>query len=174
MKRRSGLVTLNITLAIAALLLGPSAAADTGLSQADRTFIAKAAQGGLLEVAAGRLAAARALDPMIKEFGQRMVADHTDANAKLKSLADSKQLSLPESMTAEQKAALSKLEVRVGSDFDRTYEDMMVKDHVEDIGEFNQEVKSGSDPDVKAFAQSVLPTLQHHLEMAKQLGTHHN
>src|SRR5882757_10020847 len=89
---------------------GQAMAADTGLSPADRAFVAKAAQGGLMEVAAGKLAAQRGLAPAVKAFGQKMVTDHTAANDKLKALADSKQMSLPDSMSPDENAALGKLE----------------------------------------------------------------
>jgi len=143
--------------------------ADTGLSDVDRAFVTKAAQGGLMEVAAGKLAATRGLDPAVKEFGKRMVADHTAASQKLKSLADSKQLVLPDSVSEDQSAALGKLEALNGSDFDKTYARMMIQDHTEDISDFEKEVKKGLDPDLKSFAQNTLPTLQHHLMLANKL-----
>ncbi|MFL6604905.1 MAG: DUF4142 domain-containing protein [Steroidobacteraceae bacterium] len=162
-------VVVASTLMVAAF--GAALAADTGLSPADRDFVTKAAQGGRMEVAAGKLAAQRALDPAVKQFGQKMVSDHTAANEKLKSLADSKQLVLPDSMSADQDAALGKLEGLSGTDFDQTYSKMMVKDHNEDISEFEKEVKKGEDADVKSFAASTLPTLRHHLTMANKLSS---
>jgi putative membrane protein len=145
--------------------------ADAGLAPADRAFVVKAAQGGLMEVAAGKLAAQRGLDPAVKEFGQKMVTDHTAANDKLKSLADSKQMMLPDSVSPEENAALGKLEALNGADFDKTYSQMMVKDHVEDISEFEKEVKKGQDADVKSFAENTLPTLRHHLMLANRLSS---
>jgi putative membrane protein len=150
---------------------GSALGADTGLSPTDRAFVTKAAQGGLMEVAAGKLAAQRGLAPAVKEFGQRMVTDHTAANEKLKSLADSKQILLPGSLSPEQDAALGKLESLSGTDFDKTYSQMMVKDHVEDISEFEKEVQKGQDADIKSFAANTLPTLRHHLMLAKKLSS---
>ena len=147
------------------------ATADAALTPADRAFVAKAAQGGLMEVAAGKLAAQRGLDPAVKEFGQKMVTDHTAANDQLKSLADSKQLLLPDAPSADENAALGKLEGLNGTDFDKTYSQMMVKDHVEDISEFEKEVKKGQDADIKSFAEKTLPTLRHHLMLANRLGS---
>jgi len=150
---------------------GLAMAADTGLSPADRAFVAEAAQGGLMEVAAGKLAAQRGLDPAVKEFGQKMVTDHTAANDKLKSLADSKQMLLPDSLSRDENDSLGKLEVLNGTDFDKTYSQMMVKDHNDDIREFEKEVKNGQDAAVKSFAENTLPTLRHHLMLAKQLSS---
>jgi putative membrane protein len=153
--------------------IGAATAADAVLSEADRAFVTKAAQGGLMEVAAGKLAIQRGLDPTVKDFGQRMVTDHTAANEQLKSLAQSKQLVLPDSLSEHQNAALGKLEALNGSDFDKTYSRMMVKDHTEDITEFEKEVKKGQDVDVKSLAQSTLPMLRHHLMLASKLHPQH-
>lgn len=161
-----------VRLAVVSTLIaafGSAMAADTGLSQADRDFITKAAKGGLMEVAAGNLAAKRGLDPAVKEFGQKMVTDHTAANERLKSLADSKQLNLPDSLSPEESANLGKLEALVGTDFDQTYSHMMVKDHVDDISDFEKELKKGNDSDVKSFAETTLPTLRHHQMLANRL-----
>ena len=166
--RRFGVAVVS-SLMVAAI--GLAVAADAGLSPADRAFVAKAAHGGLMEVAAGNLAAKRALDPAVKAFGQKMVTDHTAANEKLKSLADSKQMPLPDTVSPEENAALAKLEALVGTDFDKTYSQMMVKDHVEDISEFEKEVKQGQDVDVKSFAENTLPTLRHHLMLARRLSS---
>ena len=166
--RRFGVAVVS-SLMVAAI--GLAVAADTGLGPADRAFVTKAAQGGLMEVAAGNLAAKRALDPAVKAFGQKMVTDHTAANEKLKSLADSRQMPLPDAVSPEENAALGKLEALVGTDFDKTYSQMMVKDHVEDISEFEKEVKQGQDADVKSFAENTLPTLRHHLMLARRLSS---
>jgi putative membrane protein len=42
-----------------------------------------------------------------------------------------------------------------------------VKDHKEDIEEFQKEAKDGKDTVLKAFAAKHVPILQHHLEMAQ-------
>jgi putative membrane protein len=169
-------VTSNMKLKaaiVSALLVaaaGTAAAADTGLTPADRDFINKAAQGSMMEVAAGKLASQRALDPSVKTFGARMVSDHTAANDTLKSLADSKQMPLPDSVSPQEHEALGKLEGLNGTEFDKVYSQMMVKDHVTDISDFEKEAKKGSDADLKAYAEQTLPTLRHHLMLANRLS----
>ena len=174
MSARARKTNMRLNVAIASVLLAAAAsigsAADTGLVPADRDFLNKAAEGGLMEVAAGKLAAQRALDPAVKSFGEKMVADHTAAHDMLKSLADSKQLSLPDSVSAQEHSALGRLEGLNGTEFDKAYAQMMVNDHVTDISEFEKEAQKGEDPDVKAFAQKTLPTLRHHLMLANRLS----
>jgi putative membrane protein len=159
---------------VTALTAGRVMAADTGLSQHDREFMGKAAQGGLMEVAAGKLAAKRGQNPSVRAFGQQMVTDHTAANEMLKSLADSKQMTVLDTVAPQEQAALGRLEGLNGIAFDQAYASLMVKDHVADIQEFEKEAKSGQDPDVKAFAAQTLPTLRHHLMLANQLSSQQN
>jgi len=165
-------MSARITAAVVTVLMvasGVAAAADTGLSPGDRDFVNKAAQGNMMEVAAGKLATQRALDPAVKKFGQQMVSDHTAANEQLKSLADSKQMPLADTVSPEEHEALGKLEGLNGTEFDKAYAKMMVKDHKEDISEFEKEVKKAKDPDVKAYAEQTLTTLKHHQMLADQL-----
>jgi putative membrane protein len=162
---------MAVVSALIAATAGVASAADTGLTGADRDFLNKAAQGGMMEVAAGKLAAQHGLDPAVKAFGEKMVSDHTAAGDRLKSLAASKQTPLPDSLSAEEQTALGKLEGLNGTEFDKVYSQMMVKDHVTDISEFEKEVaKKGADADVKAYAEQTLPTLRHHLMLANRLS----
>src|SRR5262252_298459 len=46
------------------------------VSDADKNFAAKAAEGGMTEVNLGQLAAAKATSQEVKDFGNRMVSDH--------------------------------------------------------------------------------------------------
>jgi putative membrane protein len=43
----------------------------------------------------------------------------------------------------------------------------MVKDHEKDVKEFEKAAKDAKDPDVKTWATNTLPTLKHHLDMAR-------
>jgi Domain of unknown function (DUF4142) len=45
----------------------------------------------------------------------------------------------------------------------------MVKDHSKDVSEFQKEAKSGKDESIKNFAAQTLPTLQNHLDQARQM-----
>ena len=143
------------------LILACSSAKDSA------KFSTEAAQGGLAEVEMGRLAAQKAGNPSVREFGQRMVADHSKANAELKALAARKGLQLPSDMNSDQKSEMAKLEKLSGAEFDREYMSAMLKDHEEDVKAFETQSKEGNDADVKAFAAKTLPTLQEHLQMAR-------
>ena len=135
----------------------------------DRAFVLEAGPGGLAEVELGRLAAQKGQSADVKKFGQRMVTDHSKANAELKKLAASKGITLPAEMNAEQMAEHAKLAKLSGAEFDREYMTLMVEDHDKDVSAFLDESKDGSDPDIKSFAAKTLPTLQEHQRMAKEI-----
>jgi putative membrane protein len=153
-------------LIVAAVSAAPVFAAS---SSTDADFVTKAAQAGMAEVAAGKLAASKGESPAVKKFGQRMVRDHTKANEELKSVASKSGATVPASTSPEQKAAGQQLETMQGAEFDEAYARQMVKDHEEAVELFRKESTSGSDAGLKAFAAKTLPTLQQHLEMAKEL-----
>jgi putative membrane protein len=145
----------------AAVLLAASVAvADSP----DSSFYKNAAEGGMSEVELGQLAQEKAVNPAVKEFGAMMVKDHTAANQKLKALAASKQVSLPDSPSMMQKASKTKLNLLSGDSFDKSYVKGMIDDHKQDIKEFEKEAAEGKDPQAKAFASATLPTLRKHLE----------
>ena len=146
----------------------PSSMQSTArLSPADKTFVQKAAIGGLAEVEMGKLAQQKAASDQVKQFGTRMVDDHYKANDALKQVASSKGIALPSDLDAKHKSKMAKLEKLSGAQFDRAYMDDMVADHKEDVSEFQKQAKSGSDADVKGFASKTLPTLQEHLTLAE-------
>jgi putative membrane protein len=157
--------------ALCLLSLGVAAQSSSNsaqLSSSDKMFMNKAAQGGMAEVQLGQLATQNGQSDDVKKFGQRMVDDHSKANDQLKSLASQKGVTLPTDLNAKDKALKDRLSKLSGAQFDRAYIQAMVKDHKEDIAEFQKEANGGKDSDVKNWASQTLPTLQDHLKMAEQ------
>src|SRR5262249_35844689 len=144
-----------------------AAATTAGIASSDSSFLRKAAEGGIAEVALGNLAKEKASDPAVKEFAQKMIDDHSKANVELKAVASQKGVAVPAGADSKSKKELDKLSKLSGSEFDRAYMKLMVSDHQKDVAEFNKEVQSATDSDVKAFVEKTLPTLQQHLQMAR-------
>ncbi len=142
-------------------------ASDAKVARGDRKFIEGAAEGGMAEVQLGQLAAQKAQSADVKQFGQKMVDDHSKANDQLKSIASSKGVTLPGDMKSADRREHDKLAKLSGPDFDREYMKYMVADHKKDVSDFRKEAKSGKDADVKGFAGTTLPTLEQHLQMAQ-------
>src|SRR5256714_8807187 len=143
---------------------------SAGMTMTDTTFVKKAARGGLAEVKLGKLATEKASSEDVKKFGQRMVDDHGKANDRLKQVASEEHITLPEGLSAKDKATKDRLEKLSGAQFDRAYMRDMVKDHRQDVAEFEHASKSAHDPAVKSFATQTLPTLQDHLKEAERIA----
>jgi putative membrane protein len=108
----------------------------------------------------------------VKTFAQQMVDDHTKAGSELSSLASAKGVTLPKDPSLTQKAKLKVLSAMDGTRFDKQYAQTIgVAAHEDAVKLFQKASKEAKDPDVKDFATKTLPTLQHHLQMAKDLKT---
>jgi putative membrane protein len=156
----------------AALIIGMTAsAAMAQMSPGDKTFATKAASGGLAEVTLGQLATQNAANPKVRAFGERMVTDHTQANQELQLIAQSQNMPLPSTPDAASTATEQKIRNLKGEAFDSAYMRDMVQDHRQDVADFRREAENGQNPDLKAFAQKHLPTLEQHLQMAEAART---
>ena len=134
----------------------PAAKAAGKLSAADKTFMMNAAKGGMMEVEWGKLAAQNGQNADVKKFGNRMVTDHSKANSELMALAKEEGVSLPGAKAPGKWKS------------DKTYMDMMVKDHRADLAEFQKEAQSGTDADLKKFAEKYSKVVGEHLRLAQE------
>ncbi|RRB04509.1 DUF4142 domain-containing protein [Larkinella rosea] len=130
----------------------------------DSEFAVKAASGGMMEVELGKLAEQKAQSKSVKDFGAMMVADHSKANEEFKTIAASKNITLPATLSDEHQKHVDDLSKLSGAEFDKEYVKLMVDDHKEDIDLFKDASFNAKDPDVKAFAGKTLPTLQKHYD----------
>jgi putative membrane protein len=136
---------------------------------ADKKFATEAAIGGMTEVQLGQMAAEKASNPDVKQFGQRMVTDHSKANDELKSIAASEHITLPTSLDAKHQAIVDRMSKLSGAEFDRAYVKDMVKDHDADVKEFTHQSQNGQNPALRSFAGKTLPTLQEHQKMIHEI-----
>jgi putative membrane protein len=135
----------------------------------DKDFLIKAAQGGMTEVELGKLAQEQAASPDVKQFGSRMVADHSKANAELKTVADKKGVTVPTTLDVKHQAMVDRLQHLNGPAFDKAYVKMMVRDHERDAAEFRQAAANAQDPEVKTFADNTLKVIESHLSDIKSI-----
>jgi putative membrane protein len=138
----------------------------TKADPASEEFLKKAAEGGMVEVDAGKMAQEKAMNSSVKEFASMMVSDHSGANSEVKSLASRKSVTLPAAPSESKKQECSKIGEKKGKDFDKAYMDMMVKDHKSTIALFESAQKDSKDDDVKSFVVNTLPKLKVHLDSA--------
>lgn len=137
----------------------------------DESFFKNAAEAGMAEVEAGKMAETKATSPAVKEFAAMMVKDHSAANAKLKKIAMSKGVELPSEPSMMQKAMGKKTDMKSGVSFDKDYIQGQIKAHQDTVDLLQKEIDSGKDPDAKAFATETLPEVKMHLEKVEQIAS---
>jgi putative membrane protein len=152
------------------LMMFLATGAFAGSSATPEALLGKLAQGGMTEVEAGKLAQAKGTAPGVKEFGAMMVKDHSAANEKVKALAASRNVTLPQTPSAEQKETMKGLQMQKGAQFDQAYVQAQVKAHEKTVAMLKAEIASGRDADTKALAQELLPTVESHLKEAYRLA----
>jgi putative membrane protein len=151
-----------------------------------RTFINDMAIAGMAEVQLGKLATQRAQSAEVKEFGQMMVKDHTQANAELARVAQEQKITLPTQLDQKHRDLVDRLSKLKGAEFDREYMRAMVPGHEEVAMKLRTKAGSQATPNTQGsqsvgtsganseqalvqWASKSLPTVQHHLERAKEI-----
>ena len=134
-------------------------------------FLQDAAASGMAEIQLGQLALSTSSDDKVKALAQSVVDDHTKANDALKSLAESKKVTLPAAPTSDAQKQGEKLKALKGSQFDEAWSKDMVQDHNDAIKAFTKEAKQTKDPDIQKFVAATLPALKAHLDASQQLAS---
>ena len=142
-----------------------------GTSVSTSEFLEQAALGSMTEVRLGMIARYRASDPAVRDFADQMVQDHAQANQELRDLAQDKGWPLPGTLDAEHRMTIRQLRMRDGDVFDRMYMREMVRDHRSTVALFREYARDGDDPDLRAWARHMLPTLYRHHELAMQTAS---
>ena len=143
---------------------------DQKIDNDDAAAMKQLAQANLNEIEAGKAAAARAQNPQVKQFAQKMVDDHTQMLNDLKALAQRKSVSLPDAMSLKDKAQMELMKRAAGADFDKRYMDAMVKDHQEDLKEVQDLAAKAKDPDFRAAVQRASARINEHLQLAQRIA----
>jgi putative membrane protein len=161
------LVSMAIALGLT-LPVNAAKSVSNQLSSNESAIIKDLAGDGLLEVKLGQLAEKNASSTAVKDFGKRMVQDHSQANEKLMAAAKQLNLDLPHSLNSQQVVTEQSLARLRGKDFDKTYISDMVKDHQKAVEVVQKEASTGSEP-FKAWAAQTLPTIKQHLQLAEDM-----
>jgi putative membrane protein len=147
---------------------GRASADDREKPFSDNEFIMKAASSGMTEVALAKIAEAKATNPDVKRFAQRLVTDHTKANEELARIVKEMKGKLPEKPSPEHEKILKHFQGEV-KNLDREYIKHMVDSHTKSVELFTKASKECKNDQLRAFAERTLPTIKEHLEMATKL-----
>lgn len=151
------------------LVGGGAALADTNTSKTaatgDKSFVEKAAAGGMAEVKLGKLAMDKGQSMEVKQFARKMVEDHSKANTELKQIADKENMTVPTKLDEKHQAVYDRLAKLNGAEFDKEYMRAMADDHDDTVKLFKEQAQNGQNPELKSYAMKTLPVLEKHDDM---------
>jgi putative membrane protein len=143
-------------------------------SAADKHFVQAALKGGMAEVKLGQLASQKGNSDDVKQFGQKMVEDHTKLGDQMKEVENQIGVTPPAMLSPTDKALESKLEALSGDQFDKAYIRAMVKDPEKDLEDFQKEASTGTSATVKDAAAHGKQVIAAHLDMIQKIAQAHN
>jgi putative membrane protein len=158
----------------ACLLIALSATTQLSADEAvpsTADFVKEAAISDMFEIQSSELAEPKA-DEATKAFAAQMIKDHTMTTEQLKALIKSGNIGVtpPAALDAKHQEKLDKLKAESGSSFVKTYHEDQVAVHKKAVSLFERYAKGGENAQLKSWAATTLPIIQHHLQMAEALN----
>jgi putative membrane protein len=149
---------------------GKEGAAGGKLSKADAGMMRDMAYINISEVAAGKIALDKSKNEHVQAYAKQMIDDHSKGESDLQQLAQKKGVTLPTEPDKKHQAAATKLSALSGDAFDRAYmKQNGIQDHTEARRTLMRVRDKATDADVKGAADKMLPTVEQHLKMAKEM-----
>jgi putative membrane protein len=145
---------------------------DISPNQTDTNFMTMAAYANMNEVDFAQMALTKSTHDSVKVFANMMIADHTLAMDQLDSIADNFNYNLPTTIDSIHAALKTQLMALDGYEFDTAYMNSQVRDHINAITLFQNEVNQGRNPSIRNYASDKLPHLQMHKQRADSIRAH--
>ncbi len=140
-----------------------------GLTATDRAFARGASQDGQYAIGLAMLAQEKTLNDQVKSLAEALQQDQQPAIEKLKSIAESKQLPLPDvevQAAANHRASIARMD---GKPFDRAFVQSAIDLQRRIIQDFEQYGVNGRDRDLMQYARDRLPALRKYLTRAEDV-----
>jgi len=137
----------------------------------DKLFLVCAAIDNNAEMQLGQLAQTKATDPQVKQFAQKMMQDHQQAQRDLQEAAQQAGVQLPRSVPATKQQELRVFQSLSGKEFDQQYIACMQAGHAKAVNQYQAVAQLSKNDQIKAYASKTLPTLQQHYQQVQQVAS---
>lgn len=128
-----------------------------------------------VDVQAGEMAKARATDPRVKAFAERMITDHTGVNKAASDLVAKLGVTPEPNPTSKQlrdggASTRQTLGARSGADFDRAYMDSEITYHQAVLDAIDHTLIPGAtNAELRALLEQTRPAVDAHLQHAREI-----
>jgi putative membrane protein len=127
--------------------------------EGDVAFAVKAADIGLAQVEISELALTKPISPKVKSFAQMIITKYNEVNRNLSTLARSKNITLPGTISSEYKDELEELNNKTGKDFEQDFLNKVLVEDQKAIVHYKIGSTEAIDIDIRTYASKVLPDL---------------
>lgn len=152
----------------------PTIAPVVDNSMTPEAFLQSTATSDLFEIKMGKLAMQIAEAQSVRDFGQRMAANHTAIQVIISKIAKEQSFTLPTSMTADDSATVERFSAMHGVAFDKAYMTLMAEIHPKALALFRWQYENCTDIAVKPFAVQTMPIIGTHVRVSEQLNAEVN
>jgi putative membrane protein len=138
---------------------------DSSAQEKTADFVVQAAAGNYAEIECAKTAETKSSDAEIKKMAGELVAAHTALLGEVKSLAATKNISVP---TAADQDAMDKakdLNETKAEDFDKKWVNEMIDKHKSTIDKYEKYADKTDDADFKNWLLATIPKVKGHLTM---------
>lgn len=163
---------LTIMLAIAAIIF-TSCSKDkekTNVDINDTDFAKKAWVANKAEIELGQLAITKATDTSIRNFAQSIVAEQNDAKSQLQGIAQQLNITLPDSLDADNVGVRAQMIDLNGRPSDSVYIVNRVIQLQRTVTLYQAQLNAGVNESLRLYALTELPKLQAHLQAADSIA----
>ena len=133
----------------------------------DAAFAQKVAASNAAEIELSRIAYVRAHSPEVRTFARQLLIDHRNMAINLDNFALERGHLVVWQIEPEMATTIERLRTLDGAAFDKAYMDIMVEAHSKSVTTLETQAASGRE--TASLANASLPTVRHHLEMARAL-----
>jgi len=168
--RRRFAVAVAVTALVFPLVGQARARSNESNTPTDKQFLTTAAEINLGEIELGKLAEQKGNNAAVKDFGKRMITDHSLLEDQVKTVAKNEGVTLPTTAGPDVAALQKQLAKDSGAKFDQAYIQHMLAGHNRAITTFEYQIEHGQNGAIKSYAESALPVIQDHIRIAEDVA----
>ena len=133
----------------------------------DAQFVEEVVASNYAEIKMAEIANQRSRNSEVKQIAQMVQADHSGSLNELKTLAQSKAISVPVEETDEARLKMENFSAESGRNFDEKWCKEMIDKHEDNIDRFEKRLENSDDADLKSWISKTLLTLRSHHDKLK-------
>ena len=135
----------------------------------DDTFLVKAQKAEITQTTLSQLAMEQSQTPDVRAYARQVITNYSQALVDLTDLMKAKNIARTFADEEIQLEARNRLQRLSGSAFDREYVSLMTAEQQAALAMFRSVAETASDPNVRNYAQTVLPSLRKDFDTAVAL-----